>query len=93
MLYCNHQKDTIYMRYYCTKCGARNLRKKVVSNYGFVMSVLDLALFVAAFFTFGLTLIGCVIIACTVKKRTICRKCKCDNCLIPMNSPNVPNQP
>ena len=78
------------MRYYCTQCGARNLRKKTKSNYGCAMSALYLLFFIGAFFTFGLTLIGCIVIACCVKKTTICRKCKNENCLIPMNSPNVP---
>ena len=78
------------MRYYCTKCGARNIRRKTKSNYGCALALLDLILFIGAFFTFGLTLIGCIIIACCVKKTTICRVCKCENSLIPMNAPNVP---
>jgi len=78
------------MRYYCTKCGARNIRRKTKSNYGCALALLDLIFFIGAFFTFGLTLIGCIIIACCVKKTVICRVCKCENSLIPMNAPNVP---
>lgn len=85
----NTQKGLL-MRYYCTKCGARNIRRKTKSNYGCALALLDLICLVGAFFTFGITLIGCIIIACCVRKTVICRVCKCENSLIPMNAPNVP---
>lgn len=77
------------MKYYCTQCGATNLRKKTKTNYGCALATLDLVMLVSAFFTYGLTLIGCVIIACCVKRTVVCRKCGCENCLIPMNSPRA----
>ena len=77
------------MKYYCTQCESANIRKKTKTNYGCVMSVLDLLFFIGAFFTYGLTLIGCLIIHCCVKRTTVCRKCGCENCLVPMNSPKA----
>lgn len=77
------------MRYYCTQCGAANVRAKVKTNYGCVMSAIDLIFFAGAFFTAGLSLIGCLIVHCCVKKTRICPKCKNENCLIPMKSPQA----
>ena len=78
------------MKYYCTKCGARNIRKKTKSNYGCALGMLDLIFLLALPFTFGVSLIGMLIIACCVKKTVVCRKCGCSDCLIPMNSPLAP---
>lgn len=78
------------MLYYCTKCGAKNVRQKMKSNYGCAMFAIDLLLLVAIPFTFGISLLGMIIIACCVKKTPICRHCDGVDCLIPMDSPNVP---
>ena len=78
------------MRYYCTRCGARNIRRKTKSSYGCGLVILDLLCFIGAFFTCGLMFLGCVVIACCAKKTVICRVCKCENSLIPMSAPNVP---
>ena len=85
------------MKYYCTQCGAQNVRPKTKSNYGCVMSALDLLLFVGSIATLVVGLwplsvilfLGCIVIACSVRKTRICRHCKNENCLIPMNSPQA----
>jgi len=52
-----------------------------------LISVIELALIIAAFFTCGLSLLGILIVECCVKKTPVCRKCGCENSLVPMDSP------
>lgn len=83
------------MKYYCTQCGAQNVRPKTKTNYGCAMSALDLLLFAFSVITllFGLWplsilfFLGCIVITCCVRKTRICRYCQNENCLVPMNSP------
>lgn len=74
------------MSYCCTQCGAVNVQWKTKSNYGCMMSAIDLMFFVLAFFTCGVTLLGCLMIHCCVKKTKVCPKCECENCLVPTDS-------
>lgn len=76
-------------KYYCTQCGAVDVRSKTKSNYGCIMSGLDLLFLVGAIFTFGASLIGCLLIHCCVRRVKVCRECGCENCLVPMNSPTA----
>lgn len=83
------------MKYYCTQCGAQNVKPKTKTNYGCVLSALDLILFSLSVITllFGLLplailfFLGCIVITCCVRKTRICRYCQNENCLVPMDSP------